>query len=155
LASDVTIKPYSVIESGTVGEGAVVGPFARIRPGTELGPKTHLGNFCETKNAVVGEGSKINHLTYIGDAVIGRETNIGAGTITCNYDGAHKHLTTLGDQVFIGSNTSLVAPVTVGDGATTGAGSVITRDVESNALALTRPSQIEKSNFKRPSNRKE
>ena len=155
IASDVTIKPYSVIESGTVGEGAVVGPFARIRPGTELGPKTHLGNFCETKNAVVGEGSKINHLTYIGDAVIGRETNIGAGTITCNYDGAHKHLTTLGDQVFIGSNTSLVAPVTVGDGATTGAGSVITRDVESNALALTRPSQIEKSNFKRPSKRKE
>lgn len=155
IAAKVTVKPYSVIESGSVGEGAVVGPFARIRPGTELGPNTHLGNFCETKNAIVGEGSKINHLTYIGDAVIGQDTNIGAGTITCNYDGAHKHLTRLGDRVFIGSNTSLVAPVTVGDGATTGAGSVITRDVEANALALTRSDQVAKPNFQRPSKTKE
>lgn len=155
IGPGVTVKPYSVIESGTVGHAAVVGPFARVRPGTELGPHTHLGNFCETKNARVGEGSKINHLSYVGDAVIGRETNIGAGTITCNYDGAHKHQTTLGDGVFVGSNTSFVAPVSVGHGATTGAGSVITRDVESNALALTRSEQIEKSNFHRPKKTKE
>ena len=155
VAPYAVLKPYSIIESGTVGEAASVGPFARVRPGTVLEANTHLGNFCETKNARVGAGSKINHLSYVGDATIGQNTNIGAGTITCNYDGANKHLTTLGDRVFIGSNTSLIAPVTVGDDATTGAGSVISQDVSPGALGLSRPKQIERAQYQRPQKIKE
>ncbi len=144
------IKPYTVAESAIVGREAQIGPFTRLRPGTELSDTTHVGNFCEIKNASVAEGSKINHLSYVGDAVIGRHVNIGAGTITCNYDGASKHQTTLGDDVFIGSNTSLIAPVTLGDQVTTGAGSVITNDVESQNLALARSKQINIPGYQRP-----
>jgi bifunctional UDP-N-acetylglucosamine pyrophosphorylase/glucosamine-1-phosphate N-acetyltransferase len=121
-----------------------VGPFARLRPGTELGPRVHVGNFVELKAARLGEGSKANHLTYIGDAVVGREVNIGAGTITCNYDGFLKHETRIEDGAFIGSNAALVAPVTIGANAIVGAGSVITRDVPADALALGRGRQVEK-----------
>jgi bifunctional UDP-N-acetylglucosamine pyrophosphorylase/glucosamine-1-phosphate N-acetyltransferase len=144
------IKPYTVAESATIGREAQIGPFTRLRPGTELSDTTHVGNFCEIKNASVAEGSKINHLSYVGDAVVGRNVNIGAGTITCNYDGASKHQTTLGDDVFIGSNTSLIAPVTLGDQVTTGAGSVITNDVESQSLALARSKQINIPGYQRP-----
>ena len=144
------IKPYTVAESATIGREAQIGPFTRLRPGTELSDATHVGNFCEIKNASVAEGSKINHLSYVGDAVVGRNVNIGAGTITCNYDGASKHQTTLGDDVFIGSNTSLIAPVTLGDQVTTGAGSVITNDVESQSLALARSKQINIPGYQRP-----
>ena len=144
------IKPYTVAESATIGREAQIGPFTRLRPGTELSDATHIGNFCEIKNASVAEGSKINHLSYVGDAVVGRNVNIGAGTITCNYDGASKHRTTLGDDVFIGSNTSLIAPVTLGDQVTTGAGSVITDDVESQSLALARSKQMNIPGYQRP-----
>jgi len=144
------IKPYTVAESASVGANAQVGPFTRLRPGTELSDATHVGNFCETKNAKVGEGSKINHLSYVGDAVIGKRVTVGAGSITCNYDGAYKHQTTLGDDVFVGSNTSLIAPVTLGDGVTTGAGSVITTDVEQQHLALARSKQINIPAYQRP-----
>lgn len=149
------LKPYSVLEKTTVGARAQVGPFARLRPGTELAPDTHIGNFVETKNAQIGEGSKINHLSYIGDATIGMATNVGAGTITCNYDGANKHRTVLGDRVFVGSNSSLVAPITVGDDATLGAGSVITRNVDPAALALTRAPQKTIPSYPRPKKAKE
>jgi bifunctional UDP-N-acetylglucosamine pyrophosphorylase/glucosamine-1-phosphate N-acetyltransferase len=150
IGDNSVIKPYTVAESASVGANAQVGPFTRLRPGTELSDATHVGNFCETKNAKVGEGSKINHLSYVGDAVVGKRVNIGAGTITCNYDGAYKYQTTLGDDVFIGSNTSLIAPVTLGDGVTTGAGSVITTDVEPQNLALTRSKQITIPAYQRP-----
>jgi len=134
---------------------AQIGPFARLRPGTNLGNSTHIGNFCETKNAVVGEGSKVNHLSYVGDATLGQDVNIGAGTITCNYDGAQKHQTTIGNHVFVGSNTSLVAPVSLGDGATTGAGSVITTDVEPQSLALSRSKQLNIQGYQRPKKSKD
>ena len=150
IGDDSVIKPYTVAESASVGANAQVGPFTRLRPGTELSDATHVGNFCETKNAKVGEGSKINHLSYVGDAVIGKRVNVGAGTITCNYDGAYKHQTTLGDDVFVGSNTSLIAPVTLCDGVTTGAGSVITTDVEQQHLALARSKQINIPAYQRP-----
>ncbi len=155
IGDSTVIKPYTVAESASVGANAQVGPFTRLRPGTELSDATHVGNFCETKNAKVGEGSKINHLAYVGDAVIGKRVNIGAGTITCNYDGAYKHQTTLGDDVFIGSNTSLIAPVTLGDGVTTGAGSVITTDVEPQNLALARSKQITIPAYQRPKKTKD
>ncbi|MHB1843437.1 MAG: bifunctional UDP-N-acetylglucosamine diphosphorylase/glucosamine-1-phosphate N-acetyltransferase GlmU [Deltaproteobacteria bacterium] len=159
LARDVTIEPgcilagktrvgegarlraHSVLEDAVVGEGAVVGPFARLRPGTVLGRGVHIGNFVETKNAQLGEGTKANHLAYLGDAQVGAGVNVGAGTITCNYDGAQKHRTVLGDGVFIGSDSQLVAPVTIGKGAYVGAGSTITEDVPDDALALTRAPQ--------------
>jgi bifunctional UDP-N-acetylglucosamine pyrophosphorylase/glucosamine-1-phosphate N-acetyltransferase len=150
IGENTVIKPYTVAESASVGANAQVGPFTRLRPGTELSDATHVGNFCETKNAKVGEESKINHLSYVGDAVVGKRVNIGAGTITCNYDGAYKHQTILGDDVFIGSNTSLIAPVTLGDGVTTGAGSVITTDVEPQNLALARSKQISIPAYQRP-----
>ena len=155
IGDDTVIKPYTVAESASVGANAQVGPFTRLRPGTELSDATHVGNFCETKNAKVAEGSKINHLSYVGDAIIGKRVNVGAGTITCNYDGAHKHQTTLGDDVFIGSNTSLIAPVTLGDGVTTGAGSVITTDVEPQNLALARSKQITIPAYQRPKKTKD
>jgi len=138
----VTIRSYSHLEGVTVGDNAEVGPFARLRPGTVLASDVHIGNFVEIKNVDVGSGSKINHLSYIGDASIGPGSNIGAGTITCNYDGVRKHKTTVGAGAFIGSNTALVAPVTVGDGAIVGAGSVITNPVEADSLAVARSRQV-------------
>lgn len=144
IASGATIKPFCHIEGGRIAEGAQIGPFARIRPGSDIGRDAHIGNFVETKKAKVEEGAKINHLTYIGDARVGARANIGAGTITCNYDGFNKHFTDIGAGAFIGSNSSLVAPVKIGDGAYTGSGSVITKDVEADALAVERSRQFEK-----------
>jgi bifunctional UDP-N-acetylglucosamine pyrophosphorylase/glucosamine-1-phosphate N-acetyltransferase len=143
IGNDVTIRAFSHIEGATIAPGAIVGPFARLRPGADIGKDVHIGNFVEIKNASIEPGAKANHLSYIGDARVGAGANIGAGTITCNYDGFDKHHTDIGAGAFIGSNTALVAPVKVGDGAITGAGSVITRDVKKNALALTRPEWVE------------
>ncbi|MFN7025527.1 MAG: bifunctional UDP-N-acetylglucosamine diphosphorylase/glucosamine-1-phosphate N-acetyltransferase GlmU [Pseudorhizobium sp.] len=138
------IQAFSHLEGAHISTGATVGPFARLRPGTRLAARSKVGNFCEVKNATVGEGAKINHLSYIGDAVIGERTNIGAGTITCNYDGVNKHMTEIGANAFIGSNSALVAPVSIGDGAYIGSGSVITADVPADALALARARQENK-----------
>lgn len=141
VADDVRIRAYSHLEQATVGQGAIVGPYARLRPGADLAPDTHIGNFVEIKNAVIGEGTKVNHLTYIGDASVGTGVNIGAGTITCNYDGFLKHRTEIADGAFIGVNTALIAPVSVGANAYVGTGSVLTRDVPADALALSRTPQ--------------
>jgi bifunctional UDP-N-acetylglucosamine pyrophosphorylase/glucosamine-1-phosphate N-acetyltransferase len=141
IADGATIHAFSHIEGAAIGAGARIGPFARIRPGTRLGERSKVGNFVELKKAEVGEGAKVNHLSYVGDTVIGPRANIGAGTITCNYDGFGKYRTTIGAGAFIGSNTALVAPVTIGDGAVVGAGSVITRDVEPDSLAVERGEQ--------------
>jgi bifunctional UDP-N-acetylglucosamine pyrophosphorylase/glucosamine-1-phosphate N-acetyltransferase len=144
VASGVQIRAYSHLEGCTIGPGCIIGPHARLRPGTDLGSNVHIGNFVEVKAAHLGDGAKANHLSYLGDAEIGAETNIGAGTITCNYDGYAKHRTTIGARVFIGSDTALVAPVTVGDGAIVAAGSVITEDVPADALAIARGRQAVK-----------
>ena len=138
IADGVEILAFSHIVGAHIGAGARIGPYARLRPGSEIGGAAHIGNFVEVKNATIGEGAKANHLTYIGDAKIGPNTNIGAGTITCNYDGYDKHLTEIGANVFVGSNTAFIAPVKVNDGANIAAGSVITRDVPGDALAITR-----------------
>jgi len=140
----VTIRAHSHIEGANIGMGADIGPFARLRPGTVLGEKAKIGNFVETKKAFFGAGAKANHLSYLGDTEIGEGANIGAGTITCNYDGFQKARTIIGNGAFIGSNSALVAPVTIGDGAIIGAGSTITRDVEADALAMTRNEQSER-----------
>jgi bifunctional UDP-N-acetylglucosamine pyrophosphorylase/glucosamine-1-phosphate N-acetyltransferase len=144
VESGVTIRAFSHLEGCHVSRGSIVGPYARLRPGAELSENVHVGNFVEIKNATISEGAKVNHLSYIGDASIGERSNIGAGTITCNYDGVMKHHTEIGADVFIGSNTMLIAPVTIGNRAMTGSGSVITSDVEPEALALSRAPQIEK-----------
>jgi bifunctional UDP-N-acetylglucosamine pyrophosphorylase/glucosamine-1-phosphate N-acetyltransferase len=141
LGKDVLVKPYCVIESAVVGDGSVVGPFARLREGTDLAAGVHIGNFVETKKAKLHRGVKANHLTYLGDTEIGSRTNVGAGVITCNYDGFAKHRTTIGADVFVGSDTQLVAPVTVGDGAIIGAGTTVTKDVPKDALAVSRSPQ--------------
>jgi len=141
IADRATIRANSHIEGATVGEGAEVGPFARLRPGAVLGEKSKIGNFVEVKKAVLGKGAKANHLTYLGDAEIGAGANIGAGTITCNYDGFFKYKTVIGEGAFVGSNSALVAPVTIGAGAIVGAGSTVTKDVEADALRLVRPEQ--------------
>ncbi len=154
IGDNVVIKPNSLIEEARVGRGAEIGPFARLRPGTVLGEDVHIGNFVETKKAVLGRGSKANHLAYLGDAEIGSGTNVGAGTITCNYDGANKHLTRIGDNAFIGTNSSLVAPVSIGNGATTGAGSVITKDVPDDTLAVARAKQLAIEGWQRPQKKK-
>jgi bifunctional UDP-N-acetylglucosamine pyrophosphorylase/glucosamine-1-phosphate N-acetyltransferase len=145
VASGAQIRAFSHLEGCIVGPDCIVGPHARLRPGAELGAQVHIGNFVEVKAAKLGVGAKANHLAYLGDAEIGAETNIGAGTITCNYDGYHKHRTTIGARVFIGSDTALVAPVTVGDGAIVAAGSVITEDVPPDALAVARGRQANKA----------
>lgn len=150
IGDNVIIKPNSLIDDAKVGAGAEIGPFARLRPGTVLAENVHIGNFVETKKAVLGKGSKANHLAYLGDADIGSGVNIGAGTITCNYDGVNKHLTTIGDDAFIGTNASLVAPVTIGKGATTGAGSTISKDVPDGTLAVARAKQIVIEGWQRP-----
>jgi len=139
-----------VLEGARVGAGSRIGPFARLRPGSVLDEATHVGNFVETKNAAIGRGSKVNHLSYVGDSLIGQDVNVGAGTITCNYDGANKHRTVIGDRAFIGSNTALVAPVEVGDGATIGAGSVINRDAPAEQLTLARSRQVTLGHWVRP-----
>lgn len=167
LGKGVVIEPNCVIRNSTIGENTRiranshiddasianscdVGPYARVRPGTVLANQAKIGNFVETKKATIGEGSKVNHLSYIGDAVIGQQVNVGAGTITCNYDGVNKSLTEIGDGAFIGSNTSLVAPVKVGAGATVGAGSTITKAVDDSQLAVARGKQVNLSNWQRP-----
>ncbi|MDR6629752.1 bifunctional UDP-N-acetylglucosamine pyrophosphorylase/glucosamine-1-phosphate N-acetyltransferase [Acinetobacter lwoffii] len=150
IAAGTKVQPYSIFDSAIVGEDTQIGPFARLRPGAKLANEVHIGNFVEVKNTTIGLGSKANHFTYLGDAEIGAGSNIGAGTITCNYDGANKFKTIIGDQAFIGSNSSLVAPVKIGNGATVGAGSTITRDVEDNSLAVERSKQFAKENYPRP-----
>lgn len=149
VESGTTIRAFSHLEGCHVSRGAIIGPYARLRPGAELAEDVRIGNFVEVKNAQIAEGAKVNHLSYIGDATIGRKSNIGAGTITCNYDGVMKHHTHIGENAFIGSNTMLVAPVSIGDGAMTGSGSVITSDVEPDALALARAPQVEKPGMAR------
>ena len=144
------IKANTLIEDSIIGEACDIGPFARLRPGTLLANNAKIGNFVETKKSIVGEGSKINHLSYIGDAILGKNVNVGAGTITCNYDGVNKSTTEIADNAFIGSNTALVAPVKVGKMATVGAGSTISRDVEEAELAITRAKQLSFNNWKRP-----
>jgi len=147
IGDGVSIRAFSHIEGAIVGAGATVGPFARLRPEAMVGEGAHIGNFVEIKKAEIGKGAKVNHLTYVGDATIGAGTNVGAGTVTCNYDGINKHRTIIGENAFIGSNTSLVAPVSVGDGAYIASGSVITGDVEADALALGRARQANKPGY--------
>ena len=144
------LRAYSVIENARIGAEASVGPYARLRPGTELGDASHVGNFVELKNTHLGHGSKANHLAYLGDAEIGQHVNVGAGVITCNYDGANKHKTVIGDDAFIGSDCPLVAPVTIGDGATVGAGSTVTADVPPGKLVLARSRQTTIEGWERP-----
>ena len=150
LAAGTEVRAHCDIEGARSVGAAHIGPFARLRPGTVLGDGVHIGNFVEAKNAVVGEGSKASHLTYLGDARIGRRTNIGAGTITCNYDGANKFTTTIGDDVFVGSNSALVAPVTLCDGATIGAGSTINKEAPAGKLTVARARQVSVDGWKRP-----
>jgi bifunctional UDP-N-acetylglucosamine pyrophosphorylase/glucosamine-1-phosphate N-acetyltransferase len=154
IGDDVVIHANCVIEEADIGAASRIGPFARLRPETRLAEQVHVGNFVEIKKSEVAQCSKINHLSYVGDTSIGSRVNIGAGTITCNYDGANKHRTIIGDDVFIGSDTQLVAPVSVGDGATIGAGSTITRDVPPNELTLSRSKQETRKGWKRPVKKK-
>ncbi|MDP8171395.1 bifunctional UDP-N-acetylglucosamine diphosphorylase/glucosamine-1-phosphate N-acetyltransferase GlmU [Pasteurella skyensis] len=154
IGDNVEIKPYSVIENAVVGQKAIIGPFSRLRPGADLAAETHVGNFVEIKNSKVGKGSKVNHLSYVGDAEIGETCNIGAGVITCNYDGANKFKTIIGDDVFVGSDCQLVAPVTIENGATIGAGATITKDVAEKELVITRVAQRHIQGWKRPTKKK-
>ncbi len=154
IGAGSTVLPNCVLEESTVGPGCRIGPFARLRPGTTLAEGAHVGNFVEIKKSEIGAGSKVNHLSYVGDSTLGRKVNIGAGTITCNYDGANKHRTVIGDEAFIGSNTALVAPVSVGAGATIGAGSVITRDAPAGELTLARAEQRTRPGWKRPTKKR-
>jgi bifunctional UDP-N-acetylglucosamine pyrophosphorylase/glucosamine-1-phosphate N-acetyltransferase len=151
IGADTEINANCVIEEAIVAADCRVGPFARLRPGTVLDREVHIGNFVEVKNATVGAGSKVNHLSYIGDATLGRSVNVGAGTITCNYDGANKWPTVIGDGAFIGSGSMLVAPVQIGAGATIGAGSTITRSTDDGKLTLTRAQQVTVENWTRNS----
>ena len=150
LANDVQIKAFTMLEGASIGSQAQVGPYARLRPGTQVLRDARVGNFVEIKNTILGQGSKASHLSYLGDAIIGQGVNIGAGTITCNYDGVNKHQTVIEDLVFVGSNTALVAPITIGAGATLGAGSTITRDVKQQQLAVARGRQSAIDNWQGP-----
>ncbi len=149
IGNNTYIKSFTHIEGTKIENNVVVGPYARLRPGTVLKSNTKIGNFVETKKTSISNNSKVNHLSYIGDTTIGKNSNIGAGTITCNYDGVKKFKTKISDNVFIGSNSALVAPVKIEKNSTVGAGSVITRNVKKNSLAITRPPQIEVKNYKR------
>jgi len=149
IGNNVEILSFTHIENASIESNVKVGPFSRIRPGAILSKGSRVGNFVEIKNSRVGARSKINHLSYVGDTTIGKSVNIGAGTITCNYDGKRKNRTKIQDQVFIGSNSSLVAPVTIGKNSVVGAGSVITKNVRKKSLALTRSKQVEKKNYKK------
>lgn len=153
IGAGTRIEAHSILDGVVVGREAVIGPFARLRPGTELADQSKIGNFVETKKAIIGQGSKVNHLSYIGDTLIGEQANIGAGTITCNYDGVNKYTTQIGHGAFIGSNTALVAPVSIGENATVAAGSTITKDVPDAHLAVARGQQKLVSHWKRPSKR--
>jgi len=150
IGAGTHIKAFTHIEDAIIGEFADIGPYARLRPGTQLADKVKIGNFVETKKAVIGVGSKVNHLSYIGDALVGQGVNIGAGTITCNYDGVNKFKTQIEDHAFIGSNTALVAPVKVGKSATIGAGSTVTKDVDDNELSVARARQRNIQGWERP-----
>ena len=150
IGADSIIHPNSVLESSELGTGCLIGPYARLRPGTRLGANVHIGNFVELKKTVVADGSKANHLTYLGDAIIGKGVNVGAGTITCNYDGVNKSTTTIEDGAFIGSGNMLVAPLRIGKDATTGAGSTITKDAPDGELTLSRGRQLTLEGWKRP-----
>ncbi len=150
IAAGTIIDANSIIHESIVGANCQIGPFARVRPGTQLADNAKLGNFVETKKAIIGKGSKVNHLSYIGDTEIGQHANIGAGTITCNYDGVNKFKTHIGDNVFVGSNSSLVSPVRIKAGATIGAGSTITKDVEQDTLSVARARQKNINNWERP-----
>ena len=150
IGSDSVIHPNSVLEQSVLGAGCIIGPYARVRPGSKLGANVHIGNFVELKKTEIDDGSKANHLTYLGDAVIGKGVNVGAGTITCNYDGVNKSTTTIEDGAFIGSGNMLVAPVRIGKDATTGAGSTITKDAPDGQLTLTRAKQMTLDGWKRP-----
>jgi bifunctional UDP-N-acetylglucosamine pyrophosphorylase/glucosamine-1-phosphate N-acetyltransferase len=147
IADGVQVKPGCMIEGSRIEAGAIIGPYAHLRPGSEIGEGAHIGNFVETKKARLGRGSKANHLTYLGDAVIGEDVNVGAGTITCNYDGMRKHLTVIEDNAFVGSDSTLVAPVRIGKGAYVAAGSSITEDVPADALGIARGRQINKEGW--------
>ena len=147
LGAGVIAKGYSVIEDSKIADKAQIGPFAHLRPGSVVGADARVGNFVELKKASLGEGSKASHLSYLGDALVGRNVNIGAGTITCNYDGFSKFRTVIGDDVFVGSDSQFIAPVTVGKGALIAAGSTITKDVPQDALALSRTPQVNKENW--------
>jgi bifunctional UDP-N-acetylglucosamine pyrophosphorylase/glucosamine-1-phosphate N-acetyltransferase len=147
IADGAVIHAFSHLEGASVGPGAQIGPYARLRPGARLAAQAKIGNFVEIKSADIGEGAKVNHLSYIGDASVGARSNIGAGVITCNYDGFFKYRTMIGEGAFVGSNTALVAPVAIGDGAYIGSGSVITRDVAADALAVGRARQMEKGGW--------
>jgi len=150
IGDHVEIKAHSLIDGAEVSNHCIIGPFARIRPGTIISEKTHIGNFVEIKNSMIGAATKINHLSYIGDSEIGSQVNIGAGTITCNYDGINKHKTIIGHRAFIGSNTALVAPITIGEEATIGAGSTITSNAPAHQLTLCRAKQMSLANWRRP-----
>ena len=151
IGNNVNIKSFSHLENCKIENKVDIGPYARIRPGTTLKEGSKVGNFVEIKKSTLGKKSKVNHLTYIGDTSIGKSVNVGAGTITCNYDGIKKNKTRIKDNVFIGSNSSLVAPITLAENSIVGAGSVITRDVSKKSLALTRSQQLEVKNYKRKS----
>jgi bifunctional UDP-N-acetylglucosamine pyrophosphorylase/glucosamine-1-phosphate N-acetyltransferase len=154
IADDVVIHPFTHIDGeklgATVGEGSLIGPFARLRPGAVLGAEVHIGNFVEVKNSTLAQGAKANHLAYLGDATVGERVNYGAGSITANYDGANKHRTTIEADVHVGSNSVLVAPVTLGAGGTVGAGSVVSKDTPAGALTVTRARQASLANWNRP-----
>ena len=149
INNNVTIHSFSHLENTKIENNVSVGPYARLRPGSILKSGSKVGNFVEIKKSTIGKGSKVNHLSYIGDTNLGKNVNIGAGTITCNYDGIRKNKTKIKDNVFIGSNTSLVAPITINEKSTVGAGSVITKNVNKKSLALTRTNQLEIKNYKR------
>jgi len=151
IGDNTIVHPFSHLESCEIGQACTIGPYARLRPGTELADEAKIGNFVETKKAKIGKGSKINHLSYVGDTMIGERVNIGAGTITCNYDGVNKHQTVIGDDVFIGSDSQLIAPVTIGSGATIGAGSTITKDAPEGELTLSRSKQLTLKGWSKPS----
>ena len=149
IGNNVLIKSFSYIEKTTIENNISIGPYSRLRPGTKIKTGSKVGNFVEIKNSIMKQNSKVNHLAYIGDTSVGEKSNIGAGTITCNFDGKNKNKTKIGNKVFIGSNSSLVAPLTIGNNSIVGAGSVITKNVSNNSLSLTRSNQIEKKNYKK------
>ena len=153
IGDNTHVKSFTHIEGTTIEKNVIIGPYARLRPGTILKSNTKIGNFVETKKSNIGTNSKVNHLSYIGDTVIGKNSNIGAGTITCNYDGIKKSKTKISDNVFVGSNSSLIAPVTLDKNSIIGAGSVITKNVKKNSLAITRTSQVSIKNYKRKNNK--